>query len=262
MSDRKQKPSRNSLIFSAVAIIIVIGIAAVSKQDGGEPPVTVSDEQIKPRLLPQRVVDGPTPTSPAPVAEAPEAEKDDTDVPEEKSVADALDFDGRIARIYAVAEEDRDAGNRLMRELADSVIKEYSLDEQVAWVEDLPDGLMKGAAAARVIHDWGKDNAGAALQWAQSLDQGARGSALSAAFAKWGAGVGGADRARGAEMIEALENERDRDFALNGYASGLLTSAPELALELAGSIANPKLRSSAVARLTQQIARKQEEQAE
>ena len=56
-------------------------------------------------------------------------------------------------------------------------------------------------------------------------------------------------------MIEALESRRDRDFALNGYASGLVSSAPELALEMAGSIANPKLRSSAVDRLTGQIVR-------
>lgn len=57
-------------------------------------------------------------------------------------------------------------------------------------------------------------------------------------------------------MIDNLEHERDRDFALNGYASGMVGTGPELALELAESFVLPGLRDNAVSRLTRQIAQR------
>ena len=186
------------------------------------------------------------------------AQQSGADFPEGESVVDLLveDYDGTLALIYESGESDWSEGNRLMREVTESVMEDASLEEQLEWVESLPEGVMKGSAAGRVIEQWGGENAITSLHWALSMeDQGARGSALSAAFGKWGAGAGGAHPEVGAKMIDNLEQERDRDFALNGYASGVVGTDPALALELAESISNPGLRDAAVSRLTRQISR-------
>ncbi|MFT5496182.1 MAG: hypothetical protein ACI9TH_001580 [Kiritimatiellia bacterium] len=179
-------------------------------------------------------------------------------VPDGQTVVELLeeDYDGTLELIYQAGEQDWGEGNVLMREVTETVMEDSSLEEQLAWVESLPDGPMKGSAAGRIIEQWGGENAITSLHWALSMeDEGARGSALSAAFGKWGAGAGGGHPELGATMIDNLENERDRDFALNGYASGLVGSDPELALELAESISNTGLRDAAVKRLTRQISR-------
>ena len=130
----------------------------------------------------------------------------------------------------------------------------------MAWVESLPDGEMKGSAAGRIIEQWGSENAITSLHWALMIeDEGARGGAVSAAFAKWAAGVGGGHPELGAEMLDNLENERDRDYALNGYAHGLVAKDPEFALELAGSIRLDYLRDAAIDRLQDQVTRMQQE---
>jgi hypothetical protein len=49
-------------------------------------------------------------------------------------------------------------------------------------------------------------------------------------------------------MIDDLEDPRDRDFAINGYVSGLVWQDPDLAIELAESISLPGLRRAAVER--------------
>lgn len=150
----------------------------------------------------------------------------------------------------AIAKSDWTRGNDLMRQAAEVVMGEATLDEELRWVEQLPDGPMKGAAAGRVIEDWGSKNAITPLQWALGIeDPGTRGPALSAAFRKWGAGQGGAEPELGGEMILNLEDERDQDFALNGYVSGLAGSNPDLALSLAETIPSPGLRKAAVERV-------------
>jgi hypothetical protein len=230
--------------------------------------------QVKPHRTPGRIADAETTEHSRPeshrvnehrVAGLNSGQQTNTDLPEGESVVDLLeeDYEGTLALIYESGEEKWSEGNRMMREVTEAVMEDASLEEQLAWVESLPDGAMKGSAAGRIIEQWGGENALTSLHWALSMeDEGARGSALSAAFAKWGVGVGGGHPELGAEMIDNLANERDRDFALNGYASGLVGTDPELALEVANSIAMPGLRDAAVSRLTEQISRMKQERGE
>ena len=62
-------------------------------------------------------------------------------------------------------------------------------------------------------------------------DPNVRGSALSAAFGRLGGGVGGAKYDEVVKRVNSLSNERDRDFAINGLAHGLLGSDPDNALK-------------------------------
>ena len=47
-----------------------------------------------------------------------------------------------------------------------------------------------------------------------------------------------------ADQLNAMPAGRDKDFAINGYAHGLVGSAPENALEWAGSIADNGFRET------------------
>jgi len=94
------------------------------------------------------------------------------------------------------------------------------------------------------------------LQRALSMeDPGARGAALSEAFGKGTADVGGGNPAATMEKINNLESQRDRDFAINGYASALVHSDPDRAIALAQTISMSGLREAAVERLTSQTSR-------
>ena len=81
----------------------------------------------------------------------------------------------------------------------------------------------------------------------------ARGSALSAAFGRLGGGVGGVGLDAVVKRLESLANARDRNFAINGLAHGLVSSDPEAALKWANSISDEGFRQTVVKNVTQRI---------
>ena len=84
-------------------------------------------------------------------------------------------------------------------------------------------------------------------------DPKARGAALSAAFGRLGGGVGGIQLDAVVARMESLPEARDRDFAINGLAHGLVAKDPEAALKWANSISDEGFRSSVVENVTRRI---------
>jgi hypothetical protein len=158
--------------------------------------------------------------------------------------------------IYDVATEDWSAGNQMMRSLVEEIVSHSSYEEAMAWVESLPEGTMKGAAAARIIDEWGMEDAIAPLYWAMSLgNEVSRQSALSSAFATWGTGVGGSDTQVGLDIISQMPMGSDRDFATHGMACGMAWRYPAEAIALAQTISNEGLRNISVKMVTEKANR-------
>lgn len=84
-------------------------------------------------------------------------------------------------------------------------------------------------------------------------DSKARGAALSAAFGRLGGGVGGVQLDAVVERLESLPTARDKDFAMNGLAHGLVSKDPEAALKWANSISEAGFRKTVVQNVTQRI---------
>ena len=84
-------------------------------------------------------------------------------------------------------------------------------------------------------------------------DPKARGAALSAAFGRLGGGVGGLKLGAVVRRLESLPQVRDKDFAMNGLAHGLVSKDPEAALKWANSISEAGFRKTVVQNVTQRI---------
>ena len=84
-------------------------------------------------------------------------------------------------------------------------------------------------------------------------DPKARGAALSAAFGRLGGGVGGLKLGAVVRRLESLPHVRDKDFAMNGLAHGLVSKDPEAALKWANSISEAGFRKTVVQNVTQRI---------
>ena len=80
-----------------------------------------------------------------------------------------------------------------------------------------------------------------------------RGAALSAAFGRLGGGVGGVKLNAVVERLESLPRARDKDFAMNGLAHGLVSKDPEAALKWANTISEEGFRKSVVENVTRRI---------
>ena len=84
-------------------------------------------------------------------------------------------------------------------------------------------------------------------------DPKSRGAALSAAFGRLGGGVGGVTLKAVVERLESLSQARDKDFAMNGLAHGLVSKDPEAALQWANSISEEGFRKGVVENVTRRI---------
>ena len=84
-------------------------------------------------------------------------------------------------------------------------------------------------------------------------DPKARGAALSAAFGRLGGGVGGIEIDAVVARLNSLASERDKDFAINGMAHGLVSSDPDAALKWANSISDEGFRKTVVTNVTRRI---------
>jgi len=80
-----------------------------------------------------------------------------------------------------------------------------------------------------------------------------RRSALSAAFGRLGGGVGGVKIEAVEERINSIRNSANRDFAINGFAHGLVTKDPERALKWANSIKDEGFRKVVVRNVSRRI---------
>ena len=159
-----------------------------------------------------------------------------------------------------------------------------------AWADSLPEGPVRAVARARVVWDLGKQDHGAAAawvedslmsqmrrwvwklwprsgrrmillvlyQWLETLEPGyARRKGLSAAYGYWGA----LEPESAGLYLNQQVNTPDRDFAINGFISGLAHKDPETAVMWAEEITEKGLREAAMVRAGHHFFRRNEEAA-
>lgn len=123
------------------------------------------------------------------------------------------------------------------------------------WIRGVQDPVMKGSLIQSFIERGGFDAApfqAVDMALAVPEDQ-ARGPAVSAAFGRLGGGVGGVEIVDAVNRLNAIPQGRDRDFAINGLAHGLVGRDPDSALKWANSISNEGFRNVVVKNVTRRI---------
>ena len=191
------------------------------------------------------------------------------------------DYDVGFATDYVfdMAESGDPNASQYMRRLAKEVMETAGFEGGVEWAESLEEGALQAAALRSVANEYANNDPQAAAQWAEQFvgteqnsrlfgeivrewgnqeaasawveslepSQGQR-DALSAVY-----GHRGATRPEQAlEEIQAMPQSADKDFALNGFISGLAHKDGEAAVAWAAEITMPGMRESAMVRAAKQ----------
>ena len=154
-------------------------------------------------------------------------------------------------------ENDPMKGESLMREFTERVIDDLDLDALKEWVSGYEEPELQSATAQRVIESGAFDEAPLeAVDFAHSLsNEKAKRTGLSSAYARLASGVNGHDPNLTAQELNAMKDGMERDFALNGFAHGLVHSDPEAALQWANSISNENFRKVVARNIARRIKR-------
>ena len=151
--------------------------------------------------------------------------------------------------------KDKGKAESLMREFTERVIKGRDKETLKQWVSGYKEPELQAGTAQRVIESGIFDkNPLEAVEFANSLDSTkAKRSALSSAYARLAGGVNGHDPNITASELNAMEDGWQRDFALNGFAHGLVRKDPEAAIQWASSISNEGFRKVVTKNITKRI---------
>ena len=151
--------------------------------------------------------------------------------------------------------KDKGKAESLMREFTERVIKGRDKDTLKQWVSGYKEPELQAGTAQRVIESGVFDkNPLEAVEFANSLDSTkAQRSALSSAYARLAGGVNGHDPNITATELNAMKDGPERDFALNGFAHGLVRKDPEAAIQWANSISNEGFRKVVTENINKRI---------
>ena len=146
-------------------------------------------------------------------------------------------------------------GESMMREFTERVIQGRDLDALKEWVSGYEEPELETATAQRVIESGAFDEEPLeAVEFANSLTSDkAKRSGLSAAYARLASGVNGHNPKLTAQELNIMQDGVERDFALNGFAHGLVHSDPERALQWANSISNENFRKVVTKNISKRI---------
>ena len=146
-------------------------------------------------------------------------------------------------------------GESLMREFTERVIENQNLDSLKEWVSAYEKPTLQAATAQRVIESGAFDERPLdAVEFAHSLSsEKAQRTALSSAYARLANGVNGHNPHHTALELNAMDAGPERDFALNGFAHGLVHQDPEAALEWANEISNEGFRKVVTQNISKRI---------
>ena len=152
-------------------------------------------------------------------------------------------------------EKDKGKAESLMREFTERVIKGRDKDTLKQWVSGYKEPELQAGTAQRVIESGVFDeNPLEAVEFANSLESTkAKRSALSSAYARLAGGVNGHDPNITATELNEMKDGPERDFALNGFAHGLVRKDPEAAIQWASSISNEGFRKVVTKNITKRI---------
>ena len=152
-------------------------------------------------------------------------------------------------------ENDPQKADSLMREFSSRVVKGQNPEALKEWVSYYEKPNLQAAAVQRVIESGAFDeNPADAAEFAWSLEKDQpRRTALSAAYARLANDTKGHDPFVTAAQLNEMNKGADRDFALNGFAHGLVHQDPEAALEWAREISNEGFRKVVVENISRRI---------
>ena len=152
-------------------------------------------------------------------------------------------------------ESDPLKGESLMREFTERVIKNRDLEALKKWVSEYEEPGLQAATAQRVIESGAFDEEPLeAVEFVNSLaSDKAKRTGLSSAYARLASGMNGHNPNLTAQELNAMANGTDRDFALNGFAHGLVHSDPDAALQWANSISNDNFRKVVTKNISKRI---------
>ena len=186
--------------------------------------------------------------------------------------------------VIKLQEADNRHAGRMMSVVTGRMIDAEGVQYVAEWAETLPPGTLRAVARARLVWDMGKENLGAAaawvesfsndpdaglgveamakvwakqdifgsVTWLESLDNGpAKRKGLSAAYGYWGA----LEPESAAQYLNELPPNVDRDFAINGFISGMVHKDPETAIIWAEEIQTKGLREAAMVRAGERLFR-------
>ena len=152
-------------------------------------------------------------------------------------------------------EKDKGKAESLTREFTERVIQGRDKETLKQWVSSYKEPELQAGTAQRVIESGIFDkNPLEAVEFANSLESTkAKRSALSSAYARLAGGVNGHDPNITATELNAMKDGWQRDFALNGFAHGLVLQDPDAAIEWANSISNEGFREVVTKNITKRI---------
>ena len=194
------------------------------------------------------------------------------------------DYDVGFATDYVfdMAENGDPHASQYMRRLAREVMETAGFEGGVEWAESLQEGTLQAAALRSVANEFANNDPEAAAQWAEQFvgkeqnsrlfgeivrewgnqeaasawveslepSQGQR-DALSAVYGHRGA----TSPEEALKEIQAMPQSSDKDFALNGFISGLAHQDGEAAVAWAAEINMPGMREAAMVRAAKQYYR-------
>lgn len=166
---------------------------------------------------------------------------------------------GEIIRVYYDKDQVQKASQLAAREARKRslliAVKSITRNILPDWINEIKDPMEKGRAIAKFIESGGFDKApyDAVKMALSQSDPQARGTVMSAAFGKLGGGVGGVQVNDAINRLNSLENSRDKDFAINGLAHGLVGRDPKSALKWANSVSNEGFRKVVVENVSRRI---------
>lgn len=191
------------------------------------------------------------------------------------------DYDVGFATDYVfdMAESGDPNASQYMRKLAREVMETAGFEGGIEWAESLQEGALQAAALRSVANEYANNDPQAAAQWAEQFvgteqnsrlfgeivrewgnkeaasvwveslepSQGQR-DALSAVYGHRGA----TSPEQALKEIQAMPQSADKDFALNGFISGLAHQDGEAAVAWAAEIDMPGMREAAMVRAAKQ----------
>ena len=157
--------------------------------------------------------------------------------------------------VESLMEQQPRQAEAMMRELTGRLLRLYEGNTLADWVTTIENPVIRSSAIQRIIEaDTFRHAPLEAVDWAFSLeDPKSRQNAISAAFGKLGSGSGGIDPAAITGQLNAMPADRDRDFAINGFAHGLVGATPQDALAWAAAISDDKFRATVTENLSRRI---------
>lgn len=137
---------------------------------------------------------------------------------------------------------DRDAA-RMIRVVADSVMRSGRIGEATSWSESLPEGALRDVAVDRVARRYADEDPVRAYAWLEKLPGGpGKVRGIQETFERWAV----RDAVAAAAKLNGMGDSPLRDSAVKGFSQRLADRDPATAIDWASTISNERVRNDAL----------------